>query len=108
MVLVTLLTITAGLALLSALLWPVILRDIIVISGGFGRKLQPLSDFPYQCRRISGPCLQACEDMWLSERTRQLFLACSTSLGRKEWMPKYVIIILCADPIANSSTAYST
>lgn len=88
MVLVTVLSIVGALGALSALLWPVILRDIVVVNFGLGRQLQPITDFPYQCRKISGPGLQACEDMWLSESTRHLFLACSNSLSRKEWMPK--------------------
>jgi hypothetical protein len=78
----------AGIGLLISVTWPTIVNDIIVINMGYGRKIQPISDFPYTCRRMTGPGLEACEDMWLSERTRQLFLACSSPLGRKEWMPK--------------------
>jgi arylesterase / paraoxonase len=85
---IAILVIVGNIVLLGAVLWPIIIRDLVIVNSGFGRKIQPISDFPYQCRRISGPGLQACEDMWLSERTRQLFLACSTSLSRKEWMPK--------------------
>jgi arylesterase / paraoxonase len=85
---IAILVIVGNIVLLGAVLWPIIIRDLVIVNSGFGRKIQPISDFPYQCRRITGPGLQACEDMWLSERTRQLFLACSTSLSRKEWMPK--------------------
>lgn len=74
--------------LLGAILYPLVLHDIIYVNIGVGRKLQPIADFPYECRRITGQGLQACEDMWFSERSRQLFLACSDSLSRKEWMPK--------------------
>lgn len=57
-----------------------------------GKVLQPISDFPsYQCRRIHDPLLQACEDMWLSEATRRLFLACSDSDNRANWHPKYAV-----------------
>ena len=81
--------ITVGIGLLISVTWPTIVNDIVVVNKGYWRgPIQPLSDFPYTCRRLSGPGLQACEDMWLSESTRQLFMACSTSLGRKEWMPK--------------------
>ncbi|KAK3704344.1 hypothetical protein LTR37_013897 [Vermiconidia calcicola] len=79
--------VVGGFVLVGAVLWPIFLRDIIIITNGLGRTVQPISDFPYQCRRISGPGLQACEDMWLSERTRQLFLACSDSASRKHWLP---------------------
>ncbi|KAL0936457.1 serum paraoxonase arylesterase [Colletotrichum truncatum] len=63
------------------------LKDPIKLAFGLGKTIQPLSDFPYDCRRIEDPRLQACEDMWLSESTRQLFLACSDSLARQRWMP---------------------
>ncbi|KAK7946893.1 uncharacterized protein PG986_011214 [Apiospora aurea] len=55
---------------------------------GIGHTLEPLSAFPsYKCRRIEDERLQACEDMWLSEATRQLFLACSETRGRQQWSP---------------------
>lgn len=55
---------------------------------GYGRVLQPVSDFPYKCRRIDQqPRLKACEDMWLSEATRQLFLACGDPMARPHWQP---------------------
>jgi arylesterase / paraoxonase len=88
MVFLTLLTITSSLGAIIALLWPIVLEDIVVVNFGWGRELQPIADFPYECRKISGPGLQACEDMWLSESTRHLFLACSVPLSRKDWMPK--------------------
>lgn len=54
----------------------------------YGRVLQPVSDFPYTCRRIENqPRLKACEDMWLSEATRQLFLACGDPTARSHWSP---------------------
>ncbi|KAK1449899.1 hypothetical protein CMEL01_07235 [Colletotrichum melonis] len=64
-----------------------VLKDPIWLGLGIGKEFQPLSDFPYSCRRIENPRLQACEDMWLSEATRQLFLACSDPLSRRQWLP---------------------
>ncbi|KAK8073507.1 hypothetical protein PG994_004406 [Apiospora phragmitis] len=59
---------------------------------GVGHTLEPLSAFPaYKCRRIEDERLQACEDMWLSEATRQLFLACSSPKGRHQWSPNGAI-----------------
>jgi arylesterase / paraoxonase len=54
------------------------------------RTIEPLAAFPYQCRRVYDERLRACEDMWLSESTRQFFLVCSDPLARNQWMPKYV------------------
>ncbi|KAK2614255.1 hypothetical protein N8I77_001101 [Diaporthe amygdali] len=81
-----------GVAALVAILiqLPFVQRIWILLKLGLaiGRVLQPLSDFTsYECRRIQDPLLQACEDLWLSEATRQLFLACSDSDSRTKWMP---------------------
>ncbi|TKA21845.1 hypothetical protein B0A50_08514 [Salinomyces thailandicus] len=74
-------------AVIAAVVYQLVLKDALFITLGIGRSLQPISDFPYQCRRIEDPILQACEDMWLSETSRQLFLACSDPLSRKQWLP---------------------
>ncbi|KAI6277034.1 hypothetical protein MCOR27_006207 [Pyricularia oryzae] len=68
-------------------LFQLYLKDEIVNLFAIGRTIQPISDFPYTCRRIENSRLQACEDMWLSEQTRQLFMACSEPLGRAAWLP---------------------
>ncbi|KAK6857178.1 serum paraoxonase arylesterase [Apiospora arundinis] len=65
----------------------VVLYTGVRLFFGIGHTLEPLSAFPYKCRRIEDERLQACEDMWLSESTRQLFLACSESKGRQQWSP---------------------
>lgn len=74
--------------LLLAASYQIVLRDIIFVTGGLGRHVQTIAEFPFKCRRLTDPVLHACEDMWLEEKSRQLFLACSDSLARKEWMPK--------------------
>lgn len=60
---------------------------LLQLGFGIGKNIQPISDFPYHCRRISHPLLQACEDMWLSERSRKLYLACSDPYARTLWFP---------------------
>lgn len=71
----------------AAFLYQALLRDYIFVSRGVGRNVQSIDNFPYTCRRIEDEGFQACEDMWLSDATRQLFLACSQSLPRAQWMP---------------------
>ncbi|KXJ88873.1 hypothetical protein Micbo1qcDRAFT_207011 [Microdochium bolleyi] len=69
-----------GLGLLAAIIAAVYQLELpraIVHFAGIGHTFEPLKNFPYKCQRIDHPRLQACEDMWLSESTRQLFLACS-------------------------------
>lgn len=76
------------LAALAAGIYQLELHRSIAIAAGIGHNFEPLSAYPnYKCRRIEHPRLQACEDMWLSEATRQLFLACSDPMARNEWMP---------------------
>lgn len=75
-----------GIGALS-LFYQTIGRDLWV-QIGYGNNVQPISDFPYSCRRLRDPGFEACEDMWLSESTRQLFMACSNSRARVDWMPK--------------------
>lgn len=86
--------VSVTIALLVAVLLqvPVIQRigTFIWLGLAIGKTIQPLSDFPnYQCRRIHDERLQACEDMWLSEKTRTLFLACSDAQLRTNWHPRY-------------------
>ncbi|KAI1629242.1 hypothetical protein EDD37DRAFT_616461 [Exophiala viscosa] len=69
-------------------LYQFLLRDVIFTTVGVGRTVLPISSFPYHCQRITGdPNLQACEDMWLDEKSRTLYLACSDPVARRDWMP---------------------
>ncbi|EWZ28573.1 uncharacterized protein FOBCDRAFT_251674 [Fusarium oxysporum Fo47] len=70
-----------------AVLFQIFLQETIWLFLGVGRVMQPLADFPYTCRKIVDPRMEACEDMWLSQSTRQMFLACSDPIARKHWMP---------------------
>ena len=71
-----------------AILFQVFLKEAVWLGFGIGHTIEPLSNFPYTCRRIQDPRMESCEDMWLSESTRQLFLACSDPRSRPLWMPK--------------------
>lgn len=77
-------------AVLVAVLYQLELHRAAIIGLALRRTIEPLENFPYRCRRVYDENLRACEDMWFSEPTRQLFLACSDPLARKEWMPPYV------------------
>ncbi|KIV94772.1 hypothetical protein PV10_02504 [Exophiala mesophila] len=73
---------------LGTLLYQSFLRETLFVGIGLGRTIQPISDFPFKCYRITGdPNIQACEDMWLDHESRTLYLACSDSEARKHWMP---------------------
>lgn len=83
-----LLKVVLPLTVISAISYQWLLRDLLFVTLGVGRTLQLVADFPYSCHRLQDPRLHACEDLWLSEASRQLFLACSDSEARREWMPK--------------------
>jgi len=71
-----------------AVVFQIYLKDAVWLAFGVGKVFQPISDFPYTCRKIVNPRMEACEDMWLSKSTRQLFLACSDPLTREKWFTK--------------------
>jgi arylesterase / paraoxonase len=73
---------------LIASLYQFLLRDALFVTYGIGRQVQKISDFPYKCRKIIDRQIEACEDMWLDEESRTLFLACSDAISRVKWMPK--------------------
>lgn len=79
---------TALAVLLSAVLYQIEFPRMVSLGLGLDRTIEPLHVFPYTCRRVYHERLQACEDMWLSEATRQLFLACSEPSSRMQWMPQ--------------------
>lgn len=74
---------------LLAVGFQVLLKDAVWLLLGIGKHIQSVDEFPYECRSIGGdPRLHACEDMWLSEETRVLYLACSDPVGRMHWLPR--------------------
>ena len=77
-----------------AVLWQGVLKDLIFISLGVGRRVQKIEEFPYSCKRIYSPLLESCEDIWLDEEGRRLYAACSTVANRQGWGPGSVTLIL--------------
>ncbi|MCJ1246589.1 hypothetical protein MMC30_003798 [Trapelia coarctata] len=78
---------SAAAAILLAVLDQLHMKELLFDIGGIGRALQPIEEFPYSCRRIQHQYLEGCEDMWLDEGTRILYLACSGALSRCHWNP---------------------
>ena len=77
---------TIGVVILATL-WQVLLKDFLFSVVGIGRHVQPIEDFPYTCRRIQHKALEACEDMWLDEEDRKIYLACMGVAARVGWNP---------------------
>lgn len=76
-------------AISLSLTYTFFLKDILFVSLGIGRVIQPIEDFPYNCRKIYGRdgLLQSCEDLWLDETSRTLYAACTDLKSRHEWSP---------------------
>ncbi|CZS93626.1 related to serum paraoxonase/arylesterase [Rhynchosporium agropyri] len=71
-----------------AILYQFVLKSLIFGALGYGRKLQFLRDFPnIQCEKIDNLGLEGCEDMWLHDKTGFLYMACSSSQSRVDWLP---------------------
>lgn len=73
-------------ALLAAIyqLW---LKNHIFNVVGIGRAIRPIETFPWNCHRIVHPQLEGCEDLFLDEKDRVLYAACSGSEARSQWNP---------------------
>jgi arylesterase / paraoxonase len=84
---VSLLSNLAGLVALIAVLYQFALKNVIFTTLGYGRVLDPLSSFGAHCERVEGLQLEGCEDMWLHKPSGMLYMACSNSLSRVQWLP---------------------
>jgi hypothetical protein len=74
-------------AVAAAALYQLVLRDFLSVVVGVGRTMQPLEDFPYTCRRLKHEQLEACEDLWLDDEGRRLYLSCTGANHRLAWNP---------------------
>ncbi|KAF2188074.1 serum paraoxonase/arylesteras-like protein [Zopfia rhizophila CBS 207.26] len=70
-----------------AVLYQLWLKDVLFITLGVGRHVQRIESFPYKCRRIQNKQLEGCGDMWLDEKGRVLYAACTGSNARRNWNP---------------------
>jgi hypothetical protein len=70
----------------GATLYQFYLREFFGTTLGLGRVVQDIDDFPFGCRRLQHPRLEACEDLWLDNEARVLYAGCAgTDPGRRWW-----------------------
>jgi len=50
-----------------AVLWQALLKDVIFMTFSYGKILEPLSNYPYNCKRLYSSLLESCEDIKLDE-----------------------------------------
>ncbi|CAI6339826.1 unnamed protein product [Periconia digitata] len=62
-------------------------KEFVFDTLGFGRTIEPIENFRWNCRRMTSAALEGCEDMWLDNQDRVLYAACSGSLSRGQWNP---------------------
>lgn len=63
------------------------LKDFLFVLG-VTRDTQSIEEFTnYSCRRVQHELLEGCEDMWLDDKHRKLYGACSSVEGREAWTP---------------------
>ncbi|KAF2450346.1 hypothetical protein P171DRAFT_439012 [Karstenula rhodostoma CBS 690.94] len=72
-------------ALFGAVLWQLLLRDLLFVTIGLRRVTQTVDEFPYKCRKIIDKRLSGCEDIWLDDQERILYAACASTDGRLAW-----------------------
>ncbi|KAL8747286.1 MAG: hypothetical protein Q9190_000830 [Brigantiaea leucoxantha] len=72
---------------IPAVIYQYYLKEVLIVSLGYGRPIQSLREFPYTCRAVRHPDLEGCEDMWLDDKDRALYAACSNSYSHSQWYP---------------------
>lgn len=78
-------TVGGSLAVLLAVLFQLVLKDLLFVSLGIGRSMQSVEEFSYDCRKIHHRLLESCEDIWLDDEGRKLYAACSEVSSRRKW-----------------------
>ncbi|KAJ5160513.1 calcium-dependent phosphotriesterase [Penicillium canariense] len=73
--------------LITGIAYRIYLHDAFSLIFGFGRVIQPIGDFPWDCKRIHHPLLEGCEDIWLDYNNRKLYGACTSVTSRTGWNP---------------------
>ena len=69
----------------GATFYQLALKDLLNVTFGLGREMKTIGEFPFECRRLEHPRLEACEDIWLDDEGRTLYAACAGTEGRKYW-----------------------
>jgi arylesterase/paraoxonase len=73
---------------LAAVLYQYFAKSLIFDILGYGRVVQNVSAFSHlSCQKIDNLGLEGCEDMWLNDRNGFLYMSCSDSRSRVQWLP---------------------
>lgn len=84
-------------AVVVAVLYQFVLQSLIFEVLGYGRVVRTIDTFSnVQCQKIDDLGLEGCEDMWLNDRDGLLYMACSDSPSRVQWLPALDFLLLLA------------
>lgn len=73
---------------LVSILYQFLFKSLIFDVLGFGRHTASIKDFNHiRCEKVDELGLEGCEDMWLHDKTGFLYMACSDTASRVEWLP---------------------
>jgi len=74
-----------------AIAYQLFFKYIIFDALGYGRKVLSIQHFEnVRCEKVTELGLEGCEDMWLHSPTGFLYMACSDSQSRTQWVPAFV------------------
>ena len=71
----------------GSVVYELLIKGLILETLGVKRNIEPIENFPWDCRRVVHKQLEGCEDLWLDEEDRVLYGACSGSVARGNWNP---------------------
>jgi arylesterase/paraoxonase len=72
-------------------LYQLVFKGIIFDTLGYGRSISSINTYSNaRCEKIDNLGLEGCEDMWLHEPTGFLYMACTNSQSRTQWLPAFV------------------
>ncbi|TVY39299.1 Serum paraoxonase/arylesterase [Lachnellula occidentalis] len=70
------------------ILYQFIIKSLVFDVLGFARKIDSIKAYSnVRCEKIEKLGLEGCEDMWMHEKTGYLYMACSDTKSRLEWLP---------------------
>jgi len=71
-----------------AVLYQFVFKYLLFNILGYGRETFSIEAFSHvRCKKIDELGLEGCEDMWLHDPTGYLYMACSDSRSRVQWLP---------------------
>jgi uncharacterized protein YqcC (DUF446 family) len=75
---------------LVAVLYQFLIKHLVFGFLGVGREVASIQTYGHlRCQKVEELGLEACEDMWLHEKTGYLYMACSDSRSREQWLPAF-------------------